>query len=182
MMVYNGSRGRLSPSCETRSSVFGGLKDSGDFSHRSRFFALQSRATERKPRRSSVGEAIDRLETTELLSSLLGRLVLGNLEHVETNSLGERTALANGDGVADLDTESGRDVGGNVLVALLVSRVLGHKVQVLSADDDGAGHLGRDDLAGQDTATDRDETSPRALLVCRNGSGMRCKGDERVES
>lgn len=57
-------------------------------------------------------------------------------------------------------------MGGNVLVALLVSRVLGDKVKVLSSNDDGTGHLGRHDLASQDTATDRDETSPRALLVC----------------
>lgn len=107
-----------------------------------------------------------RLETTELLGSLLGGLVLGDLEDVETNSLGEGTALANGDGVANLDTESGRNVGGNVLVTLLVTRVLGDEVEVLSADDDGTGHLGRDNLAGEDTATDGNETSPGALLVC----------------
>lgn len=110
-----------------------------------------------------------RLETTELLGGLLGRLVLSDLEDVETNSLGERAALADGDGVADLDTESGRDVGGDVLVALLVSRVLGDEVKVLPADDNGTGHLGRDDLAGQDTATDGNETSPGALLVCEEG-------------
>lgn len=105
------------------------------------------------------------LEATELLGGLLGGLVLGHLEDVETNSLGEGAALADGDGVADLDTEGGRNVGGNVLVALLVTRVLGDEVKVLSADDDRAGHLGGDNLAGQDTATDRDETSPGALLV-----------------
>lgn len=110
-----------------------------------------------------------RLETTELLGGLLGGLVLGDLEDVETNSLGEGTALADGNSVTDLDTESGRNVGGNVLVALLVSRVLGDEVKVLSADNDGAGHLGRDNLAGEDTATDGNETSPGALLVCRVG-------------
>lgn len=118
-----------------------------------------------------------RLETTELLGGLLGRLVLGDLKDVETNSLGERSALADGDGVANLDTESGRNVGGNVLVALLVSRVLGDKVKVLSADDDGTGHLGGDNLTGQDTATDGNETSPGALLVCLSvpESNVKCK-------
>jgi hypothetical protein len=47
----------------------------------------------------------------------------------------------------------------------LTPRVLGHKVQVLTADDNGAVHLGRDDLAGEDASTDRDETRERALLV-----------------
>ena len=39
-------------------------------------------------------------------------------------------------------------------------------VQVLAADDDGTVHLGRDDTAGQDTATDGDEAGEGALLVC----------------
>jgi hypothetical protein len=57
-------------------------------------------------------------------------------------------------------------VGGKVLVALLVTRVFGDEVEVLAADDDGTVHLGGDDGAGEDTTTDRDETSERALLVC----------------
>ena len=85
----------------------------------------------------------------------------------QTYSLAERSALANGDLVTLLDTESGRNVGGNVLVALLVTRVLRDEVEVLAADDDGSVHLGGNDGAGQDTATDRDETSEGALLVCK---------------
>jgi hypothetical protein len=38
-------------------------------------------------------------------------------------------------------------------------------VEVFTADDDGTVHLGGDDTAGQDTATDRDHTGERALLV-----------------
>ena len=53
----------------------------------------------------------------------------------QTYSLAERSALANGDLVTLLDTESGRNVGGNVLVALLVTRVLRDEVEVLAADD-----------------------------------------------
>lgn len=58
-------------------------------------------------------------------------------------------------------------MGGNVLVSLLVTGVLGDEVEVFLADDDGSVHLGGNDGTGQDTATDRDETSEGALLVCR---------------
>lgn len=80
-------------------------------------------------------------------------------------------------------------MGGEVLVAALVSGVLGDVVEVFAADDEGSVHLGGllrdllvrlvpgglsdygcgwgtyDDLAGQDTATDGDETGEWALLV-----------------
>lgn len=51
-------------------------------------------------------------------------------------------------------------------MALLVTGVLGDKVQVLSSDNDGSVHLGGNDGAGQDTATDGDEAGEGALLVC----------------
>lgn len=51
-------------------------------------------------------------------------------------------------------------------MSLLVTGVLGDEVKVLAADDDSTVHLGGDDGAGQDTATDGDETGEGALLVC----------------
>lgn len=60
-------------------------------------------------------------------------------------------------------------MGGEVLVALLVTGVLGDEVEVLAADDDGTVHLGGNDGAGQDTATDGNETGEGALLVCNEG-------------
>lgn len=101
------------------------------------------------------------------LRELLNRLASSgqDAQDVEADSLAEGSALANGDLVTLLNTESGGDVSGNVLVSLLITRVLGDKMQVLSSDDDGAVHLGGNDGTGQDTATDRDETSERALLV-----------------
>ena len=81
------------------------------------------------------------------------------------HGLGERSALANGDLVTLLDTESGRDVCGEVLVAALVTGVLGDEVKVLAADDESAVHLGGDDGSGQDTAADRDLADEGALLV-----------------
>jgi hypothetical protein len=91
--------------------------------------------------------------------------------YLGTYSLGQWAALANGDLVTLLNTESWGDVGSEVLVALLVTRVLWHEVEVLAADDQGAVHLGGDDGTGEDTATDGDETGEWALLVCREASG-----------
>jgi hypothetical protein len=85
---------------------------------------------------------------------------------VSTYGLAERPALADGNLVTLLNTESGRDVGGEVLVAALVTGVLGDEVQVLATDDESAVHLGGDDSAGEDTAADGDETGEGALLVC----------------
>ena len=42
---------------------------------------------------------------------------------------------------------------GQVLVSLLVSGVLGNEVEVFSADDQGSVHLGGNDGAGEDTAS-----------------------------
>lgn len=117
---------------------------------------------------------IDTTHTHPLeLAERLGRLARPgkDAQDVEADSLGQGAALANGDLVTLLDTESGRAVGSEVRVALLVTGVLGDVVEVLSPDDDGAVHLGRDDGAGQDTAADRDEASEGALLVCEKGVG-----------
>jgi hypothetical protein len=103
------------------------------------------------------------LELAELLNSLAG--AGQDTQDVETDSLAERPALADGDLVTLLDTESGGDVGGQVLVSLLVTGVLGDEVEVLAADDQGSVHLGGNDGAGKDTATDGDETGEGALLV-----------------
>ena len=73
--------------------------------------------------------------------------------------------MANGDLVTLLNTESWGNVRSEVLVALLVTGVLWNEVKVFSADDKGTVHLGGDDGAGQDTATDGDETGEWALLV-----------------
>ena len=61
---------------------------------------------------------------------------------------------------------------GEVLVALLVTGVLGDEVEVLAADDECAVHLGGDDGASEDTATDGDESGEGALLVCRRAASV----------
>lgn len=50
-------------------------------------------------------------------------------------------------------------------MSLLVTRVLGDEVEVLSSDNEGSVHLGGNDGAGQDTATDGDGAGEGALLV-----------------
>ena len=77
-----------------------------------------------------------RLELGELLGSLAASRE--DTEDVEADGLGEGPALADDDLVTGLDTESGRDVRGEVLVALLVTGVLGDEVEVFTADNQGA--------------------------------------------
>jgi hypothetical protein len=89
---------------------------------------------------------------------------------LDAYSLAERSALANSNLVAVLNTESRADVGGQVLVSSLVTGVFGDEVEVFPADDQGTVHLGGDDGAGEDTATDGDETGEGALLVCEQKS------------
>ena len=48
----------------------------------------------------------------------------------------------------------------------LLRTVLGDVVEVVASDDEGAGHLGGDDTAGEDAATDGDIAREGALLVC----------------
>ena len=121
------------------------------------------------------------LELAELLDGLAGS---GKYtEDVETDSLAKRPALANGNLITLLNTEGGRDVRRQVLVSLLVTGVLGDVVKVFAADDDGSVHLGGDDGAGQDTATDGDETGEGALLVCvKNTVSLRSWASETTSS
>ncbi|KAF0727573.1 hypothetical protein Ae201684_014401 [Aphanomyces euteiches] len=107
------------------------------------------------------------LKLTELLAHVdgLGFRSRFNLQDVETDRLGQRTALTNGHNITFLDTEARRDVGSHVLVALFETLVLLDVVQVVAADDDGALHLGRQNNTLQDTATDRHIAGERALLV-----------------
>ena len=104
------------------------------------------------------------LENTEGLLSGLGALGLVS-DDVETNSLGKRTALSNGDDVSILDTEGGGAVSGNVLVPLLKTTVLSDVVEVVPTDDNGSLHLGGDNLSLQDSASDGNITGEGALLV-----------------
>lgn len=105
-------------------------------------------------------------ENLELGESLVSLALRGaNTEHVESDSLAQRSALSNGNLVTLLNTESWGDVSRQVAVPLLVTVVLWDVVEVIPSDDDGTVHLGGDDSSGEDTATDGDETGEWALFV-----------------
>mmetsp|Transcript_19250 Transcript_19250/g.47603 ORF Transcript_19250/g.47603 Transcript_19250/m.47603 type:complete len:205 (+) Transcript_19250:105-719(+) len=86
-------------------------------------------------------------------------------DNVESDRLGKRTALTNGDNISVLDSKSWRAVSGDVLVSFLVTTVLSDVVQVVSSDNDGSLHLGGHDLSLEDSSTDGDTSSEGALLV-----------------
>ena len=88
-----------------------------------------------------------------------------HLEDVEPHGLGQRPALAHSHDVTLLDAERRGAVHGHVGVALLETAVLLDEAQVVTADDDGAVHLGGHDDALQDAATDGHVAGERALLV-----------------
>lgn len=88
-----------------------------------------------------------------------------DLEDVESDGLGKRSALTDSNNVTLVNTESWGDMGSEVLVSLLVTRVLWNEVKVVSSDDHGTGHLGGDDGTSEDTASDGDKTSEWTLLV-----------------
>lgn len=88
-----------------------------------------------------------------------------DLQDVESDSLGDRSTLANNDNVTLLDTESWRNMSSNVSVSLLVSVVLWNVVQVVPSDDDGSVHLGRDDSTSQNSTSDGNKTGKRTLFV-----------------
>ena len=96
-------------------------------------------------------------------------LALGGLgkdtEDVETDSLAKRSALADGNLVTFLNTESRGDVGSKVLVTLLVTVVLGDVVEVVTSDNDGTVHLGGNNDTSQNLTTDGNNTGERALVV-----------------
>lgn len=62
-------------------------------------------------------------------------------EHVEADSLGEGTALTDGDDITGADAEGGRAVHRHVLVALLEPVVLLDVVQVIASDHDRSRHF-----------------------------------------
>lgn len=109
---------------------------------------------------------IPALELAELLASVALFALALNFEDIETDSLGQGTAFTDSDNVTSLDANEGRRaMSSNVLVSLFVTRVLLDVVQVFTAQDDGAFHLGADDGTGKDASTDGNVTSEGALLV-----------------
>ncbi len=88
-------------------------------------------------------------------------------DHIGADGLAKGAALADGDDAAvlDLELKGGAAVSMHGLVALLESVVLLNIVEIVTADDNGALHLGRDDDALEEAASDGDVAGERAFLV-----------------
>ena len=86
-------------------------------------------------------------EHDEGLSDVTLDSLLLDSDDVESDSLGEGSALTDGHDITDSGTgEGGRQMSGHVVVSLLESVVLLDVMKVISAEDDGSSHLvGEDD-------------------------------------
>jgi len=130
-----------------------------------------------------------RLKLTELFTDVdwLGFRSSFDFKHIETNCLGKRTALTDGNNITFLDTETRGNVSSNVLVSLFKTLVLLDEMQVISTDNDGSLHLGGQDYTLKDTTTDRDVSSEWAFLIyisAVNGRlwGLEAKTDVLVKT
>ena len=102
----------------------------------------------------------------ELLKLLLGASSLGDLEHIESDSLAQGPALSNSDNVSNLYIpETGGQVHRHVLVTLLKAIVLSDVMEIVPADDDIPLHLHLHHDTRQDPILDGDITSEGAFLV-----------------
>jgi hypothetical protein len=109
----------------------------------------------------------------ELLLDLTGTDFVSrflDIDDVEPHSLCKSAALANGKNISFLYTESWGAVSCDILVAFFESSELRNEMQVITTDDDGSAHPGRQAHTLQDAATDRhtagewafcEETLPR---------------------
>lgn len=84
---------------------------------------------------------------------------------VANNKIENLPALTNGSDITFLDRECWRNVSWNVAMTFFETTVLLHVVKIITADDDGAVHLGRDDNTLKDATTDGYIRGERALLV-----------------
>ena len=96
--------------------------------------------------RTSLNSPFVHLEHAEDLLHTGGLIGSGHvLNDVEANSLGKRTALANGDQITLTNIDKARGaVDSHVGMSLLESAVLRDILQIISADNDGSLHLGGD--------------------------------------
>ena len=92
-------------------------------------------------------------------------MVLFNLDNVESNGLGEWSALSASHDISFLNIETWRAVDGSVVMSLLETIVLLDVVKVVSANNDGSGHLVGHNHSSEDSTTDGNVTSEWALLI-----------------
>ena len=85
-------------------------------------------------------------EHDESLSNVTFDSLLLNSNDVESHSLGEWSALANGDNISDLGSgEAWGAMSWQVVMSLLESVVFLDVMKVISSENDGSAHLGGKD-------------------------------------
>ena len=85
-------------------------------------------------------------EHDECLSNITFNSLLLNSQNIESNSLGDWSALTDDDDITNSDSwESWGEMGWQIVMSLLESIVLLDVMEVITSDDDGSGHLGGDD-------------------------------------
>ena len=84
-------------------------------------------------------------EENEGLSNVAINVLSFLSKYVESNSLGEGSALTNGNNIADSETEGGRAMGRDGLMSLLEPVVLLDVMKVVTANNNSVGHLVRED-------------------------------------
>ena len=98
------------------------------------------------------------------------------------NGLAQWAAFTDLDDITLLENKGWAAVSRDLGVPLLETLVLGDPVEVVTADDDGAPHLGRDDDTPHKTATDGDGAGERALAVDVFGiNGAGWSGDAETD-
>ena len=85
-------------------------------------------------------------------------------DNVEADSLGNGSALADGDDITDTDAESGRAVSSHSAMALLESVVLLDVMEVVTTNNNGVLHLGGDN----DTPRNEKDRLGLISLECLN--------------
>ena len=115
-----------------------------------------------------------RSEHNEGLSDIAFDSLLLDSDDVESDGLGDWSALANDDDVAHLGSaERWRAVSWQVVVSLLESVVLFDVVQVVSSQDQSSAHLGRQHDSLEDSASDGHVRGEWALVV--NVRSLNCR-------
>jgi len=100
-----------------------------------------------------------------LLLKVSANLLLLNLQYIESDTLGEWSALSDGDYVTWLNSESWGAVSLERFMSLLESLEFSDVVQVISSNNDSSVHFVGDDQSLVDPSSDSWESSEWAFVV-----------------
>ena len=105
-------------------------------------------------------------EHDECLSNITFNSFLLDSQSVESDSLGDRSALTDGNDITNSSSgESRGKMSGHVLMSLLESVVLLNVVEVISSEDNSSAHLIGEDDTFEDSASDGNWGSERTLVI-----------------